>query len=94
MEYVLISSFEDASETVTVEEEGRRRHAGIRTMEEAVKPFDPYAFPWRGKGSGLVNLLVIEWCGEVAERIGVAQVVRDAWERVVWGRREKNIRLA
>ncbi|KAJ9608996.1 hypothetical protein H2200_006767 [Cladophialophora chaetospira] len=94
MEYVLISSFEDASESVTVEEEGRMRHTGIKTMDQALKPFDPYAFPWRGKGSGLVNLLVVEWCGEVAERIGVAQVVRDAWERVVWGRREKYVRLA
>jgi hypothetical protein len=70
MEYVLISSFGDSV----------RRRNGIETIDESVKPFDPHAFPWRGKGSGLVNVMLIEWFGDIAERLTVAQLNRQAWE--------------
>lgn len=70
MEYILISSFRDS---------GRRRD-GVETIDQSVKPFDPHAFPWRGKGSGLVNVMLIEWFGDIAERLTVAQINRQAWE--------------
>jgi len=71
MEYVLISSFTDSE----------RRRYGIETIDSSVKPFDPHAFPWRGEGSGLVNVMLIEWFGDIAERFTVAQINRLAWER-------------
>jgi hypothetical protein len=70
IEYVLISSFGDSA----------RRRSGIETIDQSITPFDPHAFPWRGKGSGLVNVMLIEWFGEVAERFTVAQINRQAWE--------------
>jgi Heterokaryon incompatibility protein (HET) len=70
MEYVLISSFGDST----------RRRYGIETIDQSVKPFDAHAFPWRGKGSGLVNVMLIEWFEDIAERFTVAQINRLAWE--------------
>jgi hypothetical protein len=70
MEYVLISSFRDSA----------RRRSGIETIDQSVTPFDPHAFPWRGEGSGLVNVMLIEWFEDIAERLTVAQINRQAWE--------------
>lgn len=81
-EYVLISSFGDS----------QRRRYGIATIDESVKPFDPRAFPWRGKGSGLVNVMYIERFVDIAERLTVAQINRLAWEMARPVR--KHIRLA
>lgn len=70
MEYVLISSFGDST----------RRRFNIETIDQSVTPFDPHAFPWRGEGNGLVNVMLVEWFGDVAERFMVAQINRKAWE--------------
>lgn len=70
MEYVLISSFTDSE----------KRRSGIETIDQSVTPFDPHAFPWRGEGSGLVNVMLIEWFEDIAERFTVAQIHRQAWE--------------
>ena len=82
IEFVLVSSFGDTE----------KRRSGIATMDTDLKPFDEYAFPWQGEGSGLVNLMMVEWFEDVAERIIVAQIHRLAWEaaRPVW----KHVRLA
>jgi hypothetical protein len=45
-----------------------------------LKPFDERAYSWKGKGSDLVNLMLVEWFGDAAERITAAQVHRLAWE--------------
>ena len=66
----MISNFRDSA----------RRRPGIETIDSSVKPFDPHAFPWRGKGSGLVNVMLIEWFEDIAERFAVAQINRQAWE--------------
>lgn len=70
LDYVLISSFGDTEE----------RRGGVKTMDPELRPFDERAFPWKGKGSGLVNLMLIEWFDDVAERLAVAQIHRQAWE--------------
>ena len=70
LDYVLMSSFGDA----------RERRSGIKTIDAVLKPFDERAFPWKGEGSGLVNLLMMEWFDDVAERLTVAQIHRQAWE--------------
>ena len=81
-EFILISSFGDA----------RERRGGIKTMDSSVKPFDEYAFPWKGEGSGLVNLMLVEWFDDIAERLTMAQMHRQAWEaaRPIY----KHVRLA
>jgi hypothetical protein len=33
-----------------------------------------------GKGSGLVNLMLIKWYDEITERISVARIHRKAWD--------------
>jgi hypothetical protein len=68
MEYILVSSFGDSI----------IRKYGIETIKQSVKPCDPHIFPWRGEGSGLVIVMLIEWFGEVAERFTVAQINRQA----------------
>lgn len=70
VEWILISSFGDTSE----------RRVGIQTIDPTVKPFDERVFPWKWEGSGLVNIMMVEWFGEVAERLIVAQIHRRAWE--------------
>jgi len=70
LEFILICSFGESDE----------RRLGLRTMNTNLRPFDERAFPWKGKGSGLVNLMIIEWFDEVAERVSVAQIHRQAWE--------------
>lgn len=82
VEFVLIASFGDTDE----------RRSGIETMDPGLRPFDERAFPWKGEGSGLVNLMLVQWFGDVAERVTVAQVHRLAWERAapMW----KHVRLA
>jgi uncharacterized CHY-type Zn-finger protein len=54
-------------------------------------PFDERKLPYKGEGSGLVNAMLIQWNEEVAERITVAQIHRQAWEAASPER--KHIRL-
>ncbi|EXJ63315.1 uncharacterized protein A1O5_11636 [Cladophialophora psammophila CBS 110553] len=69
LQFILISSFG----------ESRDRRSGFQTTDTRLRPFDEGQFPWKGKGSGLVNLMLIEWFDEVAERISVARIHRQAW---------------
>ena len=79
LQFILISSFGESKD----------RRTGFQTTDTKLRPFDGAEFPWMGKGSGLVNLMLIKWYDEIAERISVA---RKAWDeaRLV----TKHIRLA
>jgi len=81
LEWILISSFDDAHD----------RRGGPQTVDTNVHPFDERKLPYKGEGSGLVNIMLVEWDNEVAERITVAQVHRLVWEEAEPER--KHIRL-
>ncbi|PLN86503.1 HET-domain-containing protein [Aspergillus taichungensis] len=69
-----------------------KRREGPSRVEGEVDLFDRGCFPDTGPGSGLVNVVVVRWDHEVAERYTVAQVHVAAWEEAgpVWG----HVRLA
>ncbi|KAK4032281.1 hypothetical protein C8A01DRAFT_50888 [Parachaetomium inaequale] len=81
LEWILVSSFGDAHD----------RRSGLKTVDTEVRLFDERKLPYKGPGSGLVNVMLIEWDDEVAERLTVAQVHRQAWEAA--GPERKHIRL-
>ncbi|RYP74901.1 hypothetical protein DL769_003907 [Monosporascus sp. CRB-8-3] len=64
--WILISSFRDA----------HNRRTGLQTIDTEVRPFDERKLPYKGEGSGLVNVMLVEWDDEVVERLTVAQVHR------------------
>ncbi|KAJ9634623.1 hypothetical protein H2199_008908 [Coniosporium tulheliwenetii] len=69
-----------------------KRREGPSRVEGEIELFDEHEFPATGPGSGMVNVLVIEWDCEVAERIAVARIHVRAWEEAA--PRRKHIRLA
>jgi hypothetical protein len=69
LEFILVASFGESQE----------RRKGLQTIDAKLRPFDEQEFPWRGPGSGLVNIMLIEWFDELAERLTVAQIHRQAW---------------
>ncbi|KAM7219426.1 hypothetical protein V8F06_005160 [Rhypophila decipiens] len=81
LEWIAISSFGDAHD----------RRGGLSTIDVEVRPFDERKLPYKGEGSGLVNIMLIEWDNAVAERITIAQVHRLVWEEALPVR--KHIRL-
>lgn len=81
LEWIAISSFGDAHD----------RRGGLKTVDPDLKPFDERKLPYKGEGSGLVNIMLIEWDDEVAERITIAQIHRMVWEEASPVR--KHIRL-
>jgi len=50
LQFILISSFGESKD----------RRTGIQTTDTKLRPFDEAEFPWMGKGSGLVNLMLIK----------------------------------
>jgi hypothetical protein len=82
LQFILISSFG----------ESRGRRTGFQTTDTKMRPFDETKFPRMGKGSGLVNLMLIKWYDEIAERISVARIHRQAWDEA--RPMTKHIRLA
>jgi hypothetical protein len=70
LQFILISSFGESKD----------RRSGFQTTDTKMRPFDEEKFPWMGRGSGLVNLMLIKWYDEIAERISVARVHRKAWD--------------
>ena len=81
LEWIAISSFGDAHD----------RRSGLRTVDTEIRPFDKRKLPYKGKGSGLVNVMLVEWDNEVAERLTIAQLHRLVWEEALPAR--KHIRL-
>jgi hypothetical protein len=69
MEYVLISEYGDTN----------KRRRGPSSVEGPVHYFSEKHFPWRGKNSGIVNVLLVQWDNEVAERMAVAQFHIQTW---------------
>ncbi|KAH8592054.1 hypothetical protein B0O99DRAFT_630997, partial [Bisporella sp. PMI_857] len=69
IEFVLISEYGDT-------DKWRR---GPRSAEGPVHYFNEKYFSWRGENSGIVNLLLIQWDNEVAQRMAVAQLHIQAW---------------
>ncbi|KAK4208730.1 hypothetical protein QBC37DRAFT_296075 [Rhypophila decipiens] len=82
LEWIAISSFGDAHD----------RRGGLSTIDVEVRPFDERKLPYKGEGSGLVNIMLIEWDNAVAGRITIAQVHGLVWEEALPVR--KHIRLA
>ncbi|KAK4164791.1 heterokaryon incompatibility protein-domain-containing protein [Cladorrhinum sp. PSN259] len=70
LEWIAISSFGDAHD----------RRGGVSTVDTEVRPFDEKKLAYKGEGSGLVNVMLVEWDDEVAERVTIAQVHRLVWE--------------
>lgn len=69
-----------------------KRREGPSRVEGEVDLFDRTQFPDTGPGSGLVNVVVVRWDHEVAERYTVAQVHVAAWEEA--GPVRGHVRLA
>ncbi|KAH6716208.1 heterokaryon incompatibility protein-domain-containing protein, partial [Leptodontidium sp. MPI-SDFR-AT-0119] len=82
LQFILISSFGESKD----------RRTGFQTTDTKLRPFDEEKFPWMGEGSGIVNLMLIKWYDEIAERISVARVHRKAWAEA--GPVMRHIRLA
>jgi heterokaryon incompatibility protein (HET) len=82
LEFILISSFGESKD----------RRSGFQTTDTKLRPFDESKFPWRGAGSGLVNVILIEWYDEIAERLSVARIHKQAWNSA--NPVKKHIRLA
>jgi hypothetical protein len=68
-EFILISSYGESKD----------RMMGFETFDSTLRLYDEKSFAWKGEGSGLVNLILVEWHDEVAERLSIAQVHRQAW---------------
>jgi hypothetical protein len=65
---------------------------GPSRVEGEISLFDNEEFISEGSGSGIVNVLVVEWDFDVAERCTVAQIHEQAWSEAQ--PRRKHIRLA
>jgi hypothetical protein len=81
LEFVMLSSHGDTD----------KRRWGPRSVEGLIHYFDEKTFPWRGEGSGIVNVLLIQWSWEIARRLAVAQIHANAWKAACPWR--KHIRL-
>ena len=68
------------------------RRKGPSRVEGKMRLFDEDEFPAVGPGNGMVNVLVVGWDCEVAERVTVAQIHVQAREEA--GPTRKHIRLA
>lgn len=69
-----------------------KRREGPSRVEGEIDLFDKGSFPSTGPGSGLVNVVVVRWDHELAERYTVAQVHVAAWEEA--GPVRRHVRLA
>ncbi|PGH05335.1 hypothetical protein GX51_03056 [Blastomyces parvus] len=67
------------------------RH-GLQRVEGEIDVFDKHEFPATGRGSSVVNALIVQWDHELSERITVAQVHIRAWEEA--RPKHRHIRLA
>jgi hypothetical protein len=63
-EFVLISKYDDTP----------TRRRGPDGVESHIPYFDETVYPFMGPDSGLVNCLVVQWNGHIAERMSVAQI--------------------
>ena len=57
-------------------------YLGPKRVEGNIRLFDDDVYPIIGEGSGMVDALVVSWPkSEIAERITVARIHIQAWER-------------
>lgn len=85
------SEFIAISQAKVVLRAGEERPTLTATVGEA-HVFDNNWFPERGPRSGVVNVLIVEWDFEIAERISVGQIHAQAWKEA--NPKRKHIRLA
>lgn len=77
----LVSEYDDTN----------KRRRGPSSVEGPVHYFNQKLFPWRGKNSGIVNVLLVHRGNEVVEKIAVLQFHILAWR--TGNPRLKRIRL-
>ena len=68
------------------------RRTGPNRVEGEIDLFDREEFCCTGPGSGMVNVLIIEWDSDIARRVTIAQIHIQAWKAA--RPRRKHIRLA